>query len=71
MKFTIILGTICAAIYFDNVSSAVLDPIVDLPQGKLKGKLAESRNGRKFVKFLGIPYAQKPQRFQVSGKRCY
>jgi len=47
--------------------SAAIEPLVELKQGKLKGKLGESRNGRRFVQYLGIPYAQKPHRFQEAG----
>ncbi|ODM88020.1 Esterase E4 [Orchesella cincta] len=52
------------AIAIQYVISAAIEPLVEIKQGKLKGKLGESRNGRKFVQYLGIPYAQKPQRFQ-------
>ncbi len=41
---------------------------ITVEQGKLKGKVFESRNGTKYYGFLGIPYAKPPVgdlRFEV------
>lgn len=54
-----------ACVLIQNVTSAVTDPIVELKQGKVKGKLAVSRNGKNFVQYKGLPYCSKPVRFQV------
>lgn len=67
MKLGCVFVVLCwSSLSIYNVLGAVIDPIVETTQGKLKGKLAETRNGRKFVQFLGIPYARRAQRFQVS-----
>jgi hypothetical protein len=49
-----------------HVDTAVIEPILSLQQGKIKGKVADSRTGKNFVQYLGIPYAKKPERFKVS-----
>lgn len=36
------------------------EPIVTVSEGKLNGILQQSRNGRIYSAFLGIPYAQPP-----------
>lgn len=36
------------------------DNIINLSQGKIKGSILESRNGRQFKAFQGIPYAKSP-----------
>ena len=44
------------------------DNILKLSQGKIKGSILKSRNGREFKAFQGIPYAKPPignLRFQV------
>ncbi len=46
-------------------NAAVVEPIVTIGQGKLKGKVDVSRNGKSFAQYLGIPYMNKPERFQV------
>lgn len=38
---------------------------VKIPQGLLKGKVLRSREGKEFFGFMGIPFAQPPERFQV------
>ncbi|CAG7837439.1 unnamed protein product [Allacma fusca] len=35
-------------------------PIVQISTGKIQGRYSTSRDGRKFVEFLGIPYAKPP-----------
>lgn len=43
-------------------------PIAKIRNGSLRGKLLESRNGRKIYSFTGIPYAKPPLgelRFEV------
>lgn len=35
-------------------------PIVKIRQGEIEGKIQQSRNGRYFSSFLGIPYALPP-----------
>lgn len=39
-------------------------PIITTPLGRLQGKLGQSRGGKWYYNFLGIPYA-KANRFQV------
>lgn len=39
---------------------------VTLPQGRIKGRLSETRNGSFFMEYYGIPYAEPPNRFKVS-----
>lgn len=36
------------------------DYVVEITQGKLKGSILKSRNGRDFGAFQGIPYAKPP-----------
>lgn len=36
------------------------DNILNLSQGKINGSIYESRNGREFIAFQGIPYAEPP-----------
>lgn len=58
------------AYYYKSTESQRLDgPIVDTHYGKLKGIRSDSRQGRSFYEFLGIPYAAPPineLRFEVS-----
>jgi hypothetical protein len=45
-----------------------LSPIVETKVGQVQGFVSVSRGGRKFYKFLGLPYAQPPVgelRFEV------
>lgn len=42
-----------------------VDPIATVTQGQLRGKFGESRNGRDYLEFLGIPYAQVTETFKV------
>ena len=44
--------------------SEQLDLMVDLPEGTIQGFPQVSRNGHEFAAFEGIPYAEKPTRFQ-------
>lgn len=37
-----------------------MQPTVTISQGKLNGTLEQSRNGRIYSAFLGIPYAEPP-----------
>lgn len=36
------------------------DDVLNLSQGKIKGSIEKSRNGREFRAFQGIPYAKSP-----------
>lgn len=38
------------------------DDILQLSQGKIRGSILNSRNGREFTAFQGIPYAKPPVR---------
>lgn len=40
-------------------------PIIETTNGKLIGTVASSRIGREYYEFKGIPYASKPDRFEV------
>lgn len=45
------------------------NPIVEIPQGLLRGSVDTDRNGNDFYKFMNVPYAQPPigdLRFKVS-----
>ena len=44
--------------------SEQLDLVVDLPEGTIQGFPIVSRNGQEFAAFEGIPYGEKPERFQ-------
>ncbi|ODM98842.1 Venom carboxylesterase-6 [Orchesella cincta] len=41
-----------------------VDPIATVTQGQLRGKFGESRNGKDYLEFLGIPYAQVTETFK-------
>lgn len=41
-------------------------PVVKVKQGKLRGLIGLNHSGESYFKFLGIPYAEPPRRFQVS-----
>lgn len=61
----------CNGQFFD-----FLNPTIDIeiPQGKLRGSTSFARNGKKFLQFLNIPYAQPPVgslRFEVSSLYHY
>lgn len=50
------------------------DNILNLSQGKIKGSILNSRNGREFKAFQGIPYAKSPTgdlRLQVFKANIY
>lgn len=42
-----------------------VDPIATTLQGQLRGGFGESRNGRDYLKFLAVPYAQFTETFKV------
>ncbi|XP_050428100.1 juvenile hormone esterase-like [Adelges cooleyi] len=48
----------CIAIVFFTAVSC--EPIINTKNGQLKGKILESRDGRKFYSFTSIPYAKPP-----------
>lgn len=62
MKARVLVVVLCA---FDLSKSIEINPIVTVKQGKVRGKISESRIGRKYAQFLGLPYSAKPKRFQV------
>lgn len=64
MELKLIL--IVVYIVLDIANAAVIEPIIQIDQGQLKGKIGESRGGKSFAEYLGIPYCQKPERFHVS-----
>jgi hypothetical protein len=43
-----------------------VDPIAVTGQGQLLGTFGESREGKDYLQFLGVPYARVPLTFQVS-----
>lgn len=50
------------------------EPIIEIKEGKLKGKQLITRDGKVYFVFLGIPYAEPPQgklRFKVSKYTYY
>ncbi|CAG7822766.1 unnamed protein product [Allacma fusca] len=46
----------------NNMRSTGNFPAVELPQGIVEGRISTSREGREFIQFQGIPYAQPPVR---------
>ncbi len=42
-----------------------VDPIALTSQGQLLGKFEQSRNGRDYIMFRGIPYGKIPATFHV------
>jgi len=54
---------ILALLYLPNVKST--DSFVKTPQGELRGSIQESRNGRSYNEFLGIPFGKVSKRFGV------
>lgn len=69
-RFFVGIMVLGIAYYYKSTESQRLDgPIVDTQYGQVKGVRSESRQGRTFYEFLGIPYAQAPigeLRFEVS-----
>lgn len=56
----------CITLAIGELSTQQEDPtLIEIPQGLLKGKEHLSRDGKTFYGFMGIPYAQKPERFEV------
>jgi hypothetical protein len=57
---------------FDRVALDVIEdeanisPAVRLSVGTVVGVTVESRNGKYLFAYFGIPYAKKPERFEVS-----
>lgn len=47
-------------LYLSKLLLAEQSPERIIQQGKLKGKFEESKSGRKFSAFTGIPYAKPP-----------
>ena len=47
-------------LYFTCISWLNAEPLVTCSQGTLNGTIHESRNGRKFSAFLGIPFGEPP-----------
>ena len=43
-------------------------PLATVAQGQLRGVSLCSRSGRSYAGFLGIPYADEPDRFEVCQK---
>merc|ERR1719334_1685771 len=49
---------------FSSFFSSSLNDVVDIPGlGKVRGKYEESRDGREFVSFNGVPFAETPERW--------
>jgi len=67
----LLLGSV--AYFYGTINNIVEIPgssvVVDTNYGQLRGFKGTARNGRTFLEFLGIPYAQPPigdLRFEVS-----
>lgn len=65
-KLSIFLTLLSLTLIEQFTTAAEVEPIVIISQGKLKGEHDTSRTGKKFVQFLNIPYAAKPERFKAS-----
>lgn len=55
-------------VLFNFILKATEDPIVQLPQGKIRGHILKSEDGKPYYAFQEIPYAAPPigaNRFQV------
>merc|ERR1712179_71859 len=44
-------------------SCTALDTLIQLPTGQLQGKIQQSRDGKEFASFEGVPYAEEPERW--------
>jgi hypothetical protein len=60
-----VLRIIFVILVSNGVKSEDESPHVTLEQGELKGTFMKSRDGRTFSAFMGIPYADKPEKFEV------
>src|ERR1051325_12114764 len=60
-----VLIAIAIFLHFDLIHGASSNPKVKITQGELKGVYMRSRGGREYSAFMGIPYAKKPERFEV------
>jgi len=49
-----------------SYASCQSGPILTIPQGTLEGKYSESRDGKQYYEFKGVPYGQFSRRFEVS-----
>lgn len=52
---------------------AVVEPVISINQGQLRGKIVNVGDGRTYYSFQGIPYAKPPLgefRFKVSAQLC-
>lgn len=71
MKLALILPFL-AIVVFSTLAVADTDdkpsshPEVTVQQGKLQGITLESRKGKKYSAFLGVPYGKAPVRFGVT-----
>lgn len=60
-----VLTIICLAFALVNGQEPGAGPLVDTHYGKVMGSMAESRDGRMFYSFRGIPFGKAPERFQA------
>merc|ERR1712179_626757 len=44
-------------------SCTALDTLIQLPTGQLQGRIQQSRDGKEFASFEGVPYAEEPERW--------
>ena len=55
-----IMSNLFILLIFLNISWINSEPLVQISQGILNGTIRETRNGRNYSSFLGIPYAKPP-----------
>ena len=65
-----LLAFLCVVTCFKlTVAQIELIPEVMTDEGLVKGDIKKSRVGKEFFRFLSIPYAEKPKRFEVRSSR--
>jgi len=60
----IIIVAVYTAYRYNSTEEKLPSPIVSTTYGDLQGVISESRDGRQFYEYLGIPYG-KAKRFEV------
>jgi hypothetical protein len=64
MMFYVIIALLAISLTV-SYANGKAGPFVEIPTGKIQGTILKSRDGRKYSAFMGVPYAKKPERFEV------